>query len=269
MMRKHILKEFASFTRIETCLFITGISVTGYCMFNRIGVDLLFLFLSIFLGAGASYGYNHLTDRKEDMVNNRRLNCFVLREGAGKGLVFALFLSGFFISFLLPITFVLLYSLLMFLSVVYSGLGVKRMFVIKNIFTGFTIALTFLAGSVVSHELDFEVLSYFPFIFLFGLTLNILGDIRGYEGDRFAGVKTIPLAFGKNTAKKLVYLITGVFTVSVVVFRFANLYPLIPFMLLISFFLHRDDHRKSRISILSSFIFFSLFILVLNLTGGV
>jgi len=268
-MKKHILREFASFIRIETCLFITGISVAGYCMFNRIGIDLLFLFLSILLGTGASYGYNHLMDREEDLINNRRLNSLVLREKIGKGLVVTFFLLGFLLSSFLSSTFVLLYSLLILLSLVYSGLRVKKMFVIKNVFTGFTIALTFLAGSLVSHELNFEVLSYFPFIFLFGLTLNILGDIRGYEGDKLAEVKTIPLVFGKDIAKKLIYLITGVFTASVVVLGFATLYPLIPFMLLIAFFLHRDDHRKSRISILSSFIFFSLFILVLNLMGGV
>jgi 4-hydroxybenzoate polyprenyltransferase len=264
-----ILKEFLSFIRIETCLFISGISVAGYAMFNKIDYSLLFLFLAIFLCSGASYGYNYLTDRKEDRINNKRLNYFVMKSREGKLAVIMLFVSGFLSSLRLPLPSFVVYLMLIVLGAVYSGLRIKGMFIVKNVFTGATISLAFIVGASISGSLDAQAFSYLPFIFLFGLILNILGDIRGHEGDAAAKVKTIPVIFGSNAAKKVVYSMTLLFAVCAIIFSRVLLYPLIPFMLMISFFLHRGDHRKSRLSVLSSFIFFSCFMLLFNLSGGV
>lgn len=271
MENKYILflKEFLSFIRIETCFFVTGISVAGYAIFNEIGIGLLFLFLAVLLGTGANYGYNYLTDMKEDAVNNKSLNFFVLNPAVGRKLVVSLFAAGLFFSVFTSTASLAVYSALIALGIVYSGLRIKGMFIIKNLFTGLTISFAFLMGSAVSRAPDFEILSYIPFVFLFGMTLNILGDIRGYEGDMAAKVKTIPLVFGREAAKKIVYSITALFAVSAIISARVLLYPLIPFMLMISFFLHRNDHRKSRISILSSFVFFSVFMIILNLAGGI
>ncbi len=269
MAKSLFLGELFSFTRIETCFFVTGISVAGYAIFNRIDPGILFLSLAMLLGTGASYGHNHLTDREEDVVNNRKVNALAANGRAGKAVVLSLYASGFFFSLFLSLPSIAVYSALISMSAAYSGLRIKRMFILKNVFTGLSMALAFQVGSLVSHAPDAEVVSYMPFVFLFGLTLNILGDIRGLEGDRPAGVRTIPVVMGMDAARKTVYAICAVFLVAVAAFRFYLLLPLAPFMVMISFFLWKGDHRKSRISIICSFIAFSAFMLFLNLTGGI
>jgi 4-hydroxybenzoate polyprenyltransferase len=269
MDKKSAISELLSFIRVETCFFISGIGIAGYAMFNRMDVTAVYLFLALFLGSGASYGYNHLTDKEEDRINNKRLNYFVLNGKAGKAVVASLFLSGLALAARLSPASFALFSLLLFLSAAYSGLKLKRMFIIKNVLTGATIALAFLTGSLVSGESGMGGVMYLPFVFVFGLTLNILGDIRGCEGDMKAGVRTIPVLLGTATAKKVVYLLTFLFAASVLVSGLFMLLPLVPFMAMISFFLSRDDHAKSRAAILASFVFFSVLMVMLNIIGGV
>ncbi|MCK5023358.1 MAG: UbiA prenyltransferase family protein [Candidatus Aenigmarchaeota archaeon] len=268
MEKRYIFRELISFTRVETSLFITGIAITGYVMFNEISPTMLFLCLSFLTGTGASYAYNHLTDKKEDVINNKKLNMFVQRNFLGKNIVVLLFAIGFVFSLSLPQISFIFYLLTISLAVAYSGLRIKSIFIIKNVFTGLIITFSFLTGAVMSNTLNFNVIVYLPIIFIFGITLNILGDIRGLEGDIKSGVKTIPAIFGEHVAKKVVYAITALFLSIVIIFELIMVYPLVPFMILISFFLKGNNHKGSRISILSSFVFFPVFAVLLNLSGG-
>lgn len=269
MGNKRLLAEFLSFIRVETCFFVTGISIAGYALFNFIDVRILYLFAAIFLGTAASYAYNHVTDRKEDGVNNSRLNYFVVNEAPGKVIIAMLFLTGFGLSFALSFASMSLYLLLMLMGVLYSGARIKGIFIAKNVFTGLTIALTFLAGAAASREIGAGAVAHLPFIFIFGFTLNLLGDIRGCEGDRTAKVRTIPLVFGVGAAKGIVYAMSALFSAAVLLLGYASLYALVPFMLMVSFFLRMDDHKKTRLSMLASFIFFQVFAIAMNLSGGV
>jgi len=263
---KVILREFLSFIRIETCLFITGMSLSGYLLFNSMGLKIFPLFFAILLGTGASYAYNHLTDRKEDAVNNKLLNSFVLDTSLGRKLVFLLFVSGLFFSlFLSPIS-TILYSFLVILSLIYSGFRVKEMR-IKNVFTGFSMALTFLIGAGVTGFLNLEMFSYFSLIFLFGFAINMLGDMRGYRGDRKIGMKTLPIIFGFGPTKLVIYTTAGIFLVCVIILGFSKLYPLVPFLFLASFFLQKNNLKGTRFTILSSFISLPMFIGIMNIAG--
>jgi 4-hydroxybenzoate polyprenyltransferase len=97
--------------------------------------------------------------------------------------------------------------------------------------------------------------------------LNLLGDIRGHKGDMLAGVKTLPVIIGIDKSRLLVYLITGLFTTSAILSNRVLIYPLIPFMFLISFSVSRGDDFLARLGVLSSFFFFPAFLLLLNLLG--
>jgi len=263
---KFILGEFLSFVRIEICLFVTGISLSGYLLFNPIGFKVFPLFLAMVFGTGASYAYNHLTDRREDVVNNKILNSFVLNIDLGRKIVFFLFLSGLLFSIFLSPASVLLYSSLVILSLIYSGFRIKEMR-IKNVFTGFSMALTFLVGSCVAGFLSIEMLYYFPFIFIFGFVINMLGDMRGYTGDKKIGMKTIPIVFGFKATKFVIYTTAGIFLVFITIFNFLILYPLIPFIFLALLFLQKNNLRGTRFAILSSFISLPVFIIMLKVFG--
>jgi 4-hydroxybenzoate polyprenyltransferase len=264
---KFILKGFLSFTRIETSLFITGMSLSGYLIFNPLGFKIFPLFLAVVFGTGASYAYNNLTDRREDTLNNNVLNIFVVNANLGRRIVFSLFILGLLFSiFLSPIS-AILYSLLVVLSLTYSGFRIKKMR-IKNVFTGFSMALTFLVGSAASGFLSLEMLFYFPLIFLFGFAINVLGDMRGYTGDRKIGMKTIPIVFGLGNTKFVIYTTAIIFFFSVMVFGFSKLYPLVLFMFLASIFLRQNNLKGTRFAILSSFISLPVFIVVMRVFGG-
>lgn len=45
-----IFRESLSFMRIETCFFVTGISVAGYAIFNILDYGIAFLAAAILLG---------------------------------------------------------------------------------------------------------------------------------------------------------------------------------------------------------------------------
>ncbi|NIO20440.1 MAG: hypothetical protein GTN76_06790 [Candidatus Aenigmarchaeota archaeon] len=263
---KFILKEFLSFIRIETCLFVTGMSLSGYLLFNLTDFKIFLLFLAIVLGTGASYAYNHLTDRREDLVSNKILNIFVLDVNLGRKIILILFLSGLFLSIFLSPVSTILYSFLIVLSLIYSGFRVKEMR-IKNVFTGFSMALTFFIGAGVTGFLNFEMLSYFPLIFLFGFAINMLGDMRGYRGDKSIGMRTLPIVFGFSVTKIVIYITAGVFLMCVVIFEFSKLYPLIPFLFLASFYLQKNNLKGTRFAILSSFICLPVLITIMRMVG--
>jgi 4-hydroxybenzoate polyprenyltransferase len=264
---KFILKGFLSFIRIETCLFITGISLSGYLLFNQISFKIFPLFLAVLMGSGASYAYNHLTDRREDLANNKILNIFVVNANLGRRIVFSLFIFGLLLSIFLSPVSAILYSLLVFLSLIYSGFRIKEMR-IKNVFTGLSMALTFIIGSAAGGFLSLEMLFYFPLIFLFGFTINVLGDMRGYTGDRKIGMKTFPIVFGLGNAKFVIYTTAIILFFCVIVFGVSKLYPLVLFMFLASIFLRQNNLKGTRFAILFSFIFLPVFILVMRVFGG-
>ncbi len=260
---KASFREFFSFIRAETGLFMTGIAISGYLLFNPVSLKMIFLALSLFFLSSSGYSYNHLTDRKEDLINNKRLNLFVTNN---KGIIFViLFIILSFVSslFLSRVSF-LLFLICLVASIFYSISRIKKIIFVKNIYTAFFVSITFLLGAAVKNPITTEVIAYLPFIFLFGFTLNLLGDIRGYHGDKSVGMKTLPIIFGIDGAKKIIYFITGIFAVSVIALNFKMLYPLLPFMLLISFFLSKDEIGKTRICLLLSFIFFASILIAIK-----
>ncbi|MCK4714897.1 MAG: UbiA family prenyltransferase, partial [Candidatus Aenigmarchaeota archaeon] len=180
-------------------------------------------------------------------------------------LMSAIFLSRVsFFLYLIGIPLVLAYS-----GFRIGGRRVKEIFVLKNIYTGLTICLAFLIGAWAADTAAFAVFPYVPLIFLLGFTLNALGDIRGYDGDIAAGVRTIPVVFGVGTAKLVLYSVSGFFIIYVLAMNSMLFLPLIPFMLMISIFVSMGKHKHARFSILSSFIFLFAFLVFANMFRGI
>jgi 4-hydroxybenzoate polyprenyltransferase len=256
-----VIRELIVFTRPETCLFISGIGISGYLIFSPPGTLLLPLFLSIYFLSAASYAYNYLTDKDEDTMNGVSPNLFV-SNGKGPWVIGFLILLAALSSVLLPRVSFGLIMLIIPLSIIYSRYRVKKVFLLKNIYTGLTIAVIFLIGAAAAHPLSMEVLRLFPLVFAFGFVLNVCGDIRGYGGDRVSGVKTIPVLYGIGWAKWTVYTVLALFVIGVVSLGLVPFYPLVLPAILISFFLRQDDMKKTRYSILLSFTVLPILLLL-------
>ena len=261
------MREFRAFMRLETCLYISCIGASGFLLFNPLTITIMPLFLSVLFLTGASYGYNHLTDMEEDRINNRRLNIFVTnRKGAPA--VAGMIAAGTFFSLFLPPPSILIFLLSIPLIIAYSKLRVKEIFLAKNLYTGLTIGLMFLMGAAAAGAVTPQVLSSFFVAAFFGFMLNILGDIRGFEGDLATGIKTIPVFMGVGPSIRLAQSLFLGFSVYIFIFRLYSFYPLAIFPFIISIFLAFEKHKLARLGIISSFIVFSAVLLISRIFGG-
>jgi len=270
MRKKHILKELLSFIRIENGLFTGGIAVSGYLVFNRLDLIVLPLLMAMFLGTSASYAYNYLKDRKEDLVNKKRLNRFVLEERQGKVIVVSFFFLGVVLSLSFYFFSFMTYLFLIMISVLYSGLiRIKERFLAKNFNTGLGISLSFMVGAMANGFFDFAMLAYAGIVFMLGFSANVLGDMRGLEGDRSIGMLTLPMFLGPEKTKLLIYSIISFLSLSVFLLDCLAFYPLIPFMIISIFLLAKGRMRGVRVSMLSSFAVLPVLLIMFNLIGGV
>ena len=257
------IKEFRAFMRLETCLYVSCIAASGFLLFNPLTPAILPLFLAVLSLTGASYGYNHLTDMEEDRINNSRLNTFVT-NGKGAPAVAGMIAAGTFFSLFLPPLSLFLFLLGIPLIIAYSRLRIKAVFLAKNLYTGLTIGLMFLIGAAAAGALTPQVISSFFVAAFFGFMLNVLGDIRGYEGDLAAGVRTIPVFMGVGPSIRLAQSLFLGFSVCILIFRMYPFYTLAVFPFLISLSLAFEKHKLARLGILSSFITFSAFLLAVK-----
>ena len=87
--------ELIRFMRPETSTFIAGMAATGYLLFNSLGPGLFFVFFTVYFLSAFGYALNYLEDKREDLLNEERLNVYVT-NGLGP-LVAAFFLGISFI----------------------------------------------------------------------------------------------------------------------------------------------------------------------------
>lgn len=262
------LQEFLSFIRVETCLFISGMAATGYLVFSPPSLSIVYPFFTVFLLSAAAYSFNHLTDRKEDLINNRKLNIFVI-NGKGRWLASLFVLSSIYVSLFLPKITFSAYLLWVGASLAYSAAGVKRTLLVKNLYTGFVMGISFLIGATTEAVFTQHMLVYYFLVSAFGFNINLLGDLRGYRGDKLTGVNTIPVKFGYTAGKKVFYTVFYVFLILLFTLNVKFLYPLALFVVLAFFFLMDDDLLKVRYSILLSFIILPMILILKKTIGGI
>jgi len=254
------VKDLMRFVRVETGLFITGMAASGYLISSGLDYSIITPLLAAFLLSCLGYAYNHMTDRDEDAVNDSGLN--PLSENRyGKMITVGLLMACIaMIPMLKPVP-AMLYLLSILAIISYSLFRLKKVFLLKNIYTGLFMALAFAIGAL-SGRPGPDTPSYFIFVFFMGFAVNLLGDIRGTEGDRKAGVKTIPVVFGVETAKTVMYATVLSVLMAVSSSGFTLLLFFSPFLTLMLIFLQQGQHRAARFSMLSSFPLFPVFLAV-------
>jgi 4-hydroxybenzoate polyprenyltransferase len=103
---------------------------------------------------------------------------------------------------------------------------------------------------------------------MLGFAANVLGDIRGCEGDKFIGMLTLPILLGSGKTKWIIYSIISLILISILYLKYIAFYPLIPFMIFSLVLLSRDYMKWVRVSMLSSFAFLPVFLILANIIGG-
>jgi len=270
MRKRYLLKEITSFIRIENGLFIGGISVSGFLIFNSMDMAIFPLFLAMFLGTGASYAYNYLKDKREDLVNKKRLNKFVTENNKGNTIVISLYILGFISALCLSSLAIMTYLALIGLSLVYSGkTRIKEKFLIKNFYTGLSISFSFVVGALALGNLCPSLLSYVFIVFILGFTANLLGDIRGLRGDETIGMLTLPMMLDLHRTKGIIYSLLLFLLALIFLFGVPSLYPVVPFIIAAVFTLSKNRLRECRIFMLSSFTLLPVLLFMMDIIGGV
>jgi 4-hydroxybenzoate polyprenyltransferase len=261
------IREFLAFIRAKNCVLSTGAGISGYLLFNHLSGILFFLFLAIFFTTAAVYCYSLFTDRKEDKINNGRLNVFVT-NGKGRNIAVIMLVLGVSFSLFLPLITFLLFLIMIPFTIAYSRFRLKRIFIVKNLYTALGFGLVFIIGASAGGILTYEMLYTSLLVFPIACGGNMIGDIMGYKGDLTIGVRTLPVVVGLDAAKRFVEFILLGFSVSILISGYYLFYPLAPFGLLGSFFLAMDRKMMARICMLTSFPTYSAFLLIKAMIGG-
>lgn len=234
-LNTNVIKDLLDFMRIRICLTASLLAMIGYLLFNPWGIHLIFISLASFFVCAGVYSYNRITDKKEDIINIKKLNPFVYNKGIL--VVTYCFLIGFIFSLFLPMVSIFFYITSAVTGLVYSHFRVKRHFLVKNLYTGFGATQVFLLGA--ASFINEVILYYFLFSILF-FTFSLISDLRDYKGDKAAGVITMPVRFGYNLCKKFIYFLLITFSVLILTLNLSVLLILLPFVLLTLFFLNRN-----------------------------
>jgi 4-hydroxybenzoate polyprenyltransferase len=152
------------------------------------------------------------------------------------------------------------------LIIIYSKYRLKEIFILKNIYTGAGTGFVLVIGASASGTLTGAVIYPFIATFFFGIMANMLGDIRGYAGDLAAGVKTLPVKMGLVPTARIFH--TMMLGLSIcILFGYRAFLPIVPFTILISFFLAAGMNRAARYTLLCTFVSLSAFILMVKIQG--
>lgn len=260
------IRELIRFIKPEIAFFLSSITVLGYLLFNPLDMNILYAILVIFFSSIVAYSYNHFKDKEEDLLNKNKLNFFV---ATGKGYVFiaiALLLSFVFSLFLSKTAFAL-YLTGLSASVAYSIVKIKKWFLVKNLYTAANVILAFLFGAAAINQLPKGAFLYVPLIFFVAMSVSIIGDLRDYYGDHISGIRTLPVVLGYHRARRMVYIMLALLIGSGLFLNSRVFFPLVLLTPLTIFFLSKNNIPKTRLSLLSSCIFTSSALVIVNLIG--
>ncbi len=262
-----LLRELRRFLRIETCSAVTCIALSGYLLFNRAGLDTVFIALAVFFGCGASYAYNQFTDKEEDSINNKGVNLFAGRRTGYY--IIAVCMAVSIISILhASLLSTAVYIACVAAGAAYSALRIKRFFLMKNLYSGLFLSSPFFIGSAAGNTLTIEMVPYFLLILLITMTSNLNGDIRGYLGDSMSGLRTIPVVIGMKPSMWMIHINVVVFSAATMLLGYYFFIPMIPLLAASLIFLDVGDHMNSRSSMISTFFVMIFSLVIIQMYGA-
>ncbi|RLI95011.1 MAG: hypothetical protein DRO92_02275 [Candidatus Altiarchaeales archaeon] len=108
----------------------------------------------------------------------------------------------------------------------------KRISSIKNIYAMISISLMFLVGATANSNsinsiTTIDLIKVYLVLSIYILIISIMADLRDYDGDRLADIKTIPVMLGYNAGKRVIYLLFILFSILVVIENLISFYILL------------------------------------------
>ena len=242
-MSRVIVGDFMDFIRINLCIYGIFFGLLGHLLFNNISTSIIWICASCFFLVAGVYSYNNITDKKEDSVNRRKINKY---SKSKKGIFAAslfIFLGVLFAYMISEFSFVLS-MLFIFLGISYSLFRMKSLILIKNMFTSLLISILFLIG-INHYDPTLQFFLYYSLFFLFVLLGSIISDVRDIEGDKKAGLKTLPALFGQTTTKIIISV--GILSSFIIILCLDSwyVYVLIPFLLISLLYTYRNNPSKA------------------------
>jgi len=197
-------------------------------------------------------------DKEEDLINKRKISYFVLNN-TGWFIIIVCFLLGFIFSLFLSIVSILFCISIITTGIIYSFFGLKKYFLVKNLYTGFGIPQLFLLGAM---SLNSQTILYYFLISIFFFTASLISDLRDYEGDRIVGIKTLPVYLGYNVTRKIIYILLIIILLLISALNLYYLFPISIFVLIIFFFIVRNNPRIAHFSSKISLLFWLIWLTI-------
>lgn len=192
---------------VYVAAFIQGVECSPACI------------VITFLFGFSIYNLNRKTDEKEDVVNHQDRYRFTkkyekyLYTAAILGCSFALVLAAWcglmtFLIVVLPFVLGILYSI----PCLPPSTGYRRLKeipLLKNLIVAIAwgVPLTFISLFITNTSVTLATVISLIFLCSFVFIASVLPDIRDTEGDKIAGIRTIPVIIG---AQRTIIVITGV-----------------------------------------------------------
>lgn len=233
------------------------LSIAGFmmgiisCLLQGIKINPI-IGIIMFLITFSVYNINRKTDEKEDFINHIKRFEFTKKFGQFLFLIsivaylFALIIAGTYgiinlIITLIPLIFGSLYSVPI-LSSDYKYRRLKEIPVIKNVIVGIAWAIppAFLPTYIASRSPTSLTLIICLFFYSLAFINSTLFDMRDVDGDRLAGVYTIPVIIGISKTILLLSIINGILG-AIIIFTYYS--KVIPFSHLVIIFFPFAMHK--------------------------
>ena len=240
--KKQLFHELLNFMRPKISLLVMGLAIFGHLLFSPADISMLYIALWAFFATSASYSYNMITDRNEDLLNHKKLNYFVINQNTGKILI--IIFSIISILFSLPLTqkSFIFCTVSLITGYIYSKYRIKDIFPFKNIYTAGSLIIAFWVGALnTPSNLNLVIYSIPLFILLF--VASLISDLRDYTGDKKSKIRTIPVVIGYIITKKINYYLLLFFSAYVLILGLTKLYIPLIFVIPIYIYLIRDKPK--------------------------
>jgi 4-hydroxybenzoate polyprenyltransferase len=206
-------------------LSATGVAVSTMVLVG-LAIDPVALFI-VFAVTLFVYSFNRITDLAEDRQNVPSRTAFVSRYGRrllAVGVVLYLVAIGAALALSLPGVPALAAPLAV--AVLYSTVGLKRVLLVKNLMVGVSWGAIPIGVGVYYGELgSTEVLVLAGFFTTMLTIAAAVFDIKDIEGDREAGITTVPIVVGPAWTRRLAAGATAVVAACVATLLLTGVLP--------------------------------------------
>ena len=279
---KLIIKDVSFFRAIsyESMFFLGLLLGTKYDRFQIDTISVfyfIFIPISIFLAGLFSTVFNNIADQEIDKISNkeRPLVNFYLTPENYKKLGWLFF--GLALIYALAINFQTFFIILLFMGnyFLYSmpPFRLKRIPFFSKLFISLNALILIILGFITITGSVFEFPKTIIIVFLISATLiaNFI-DIKDYEGDKKAGIKTLPVILGLKNSKILIgsFFIPAYLSIYFLIKELQVIEGMgvIVYLLIfgiIQFYLINRRNYSEKSIFLASFLFFAFFIYLIYL----